>query len=360
MWPFGREPQKRADTTLYGLLAAAQLEQASARTPAEAGALAAVELAAGLWSRCLSMASVTPRNARTECLCPLTLAVMGREIVRRGEQVFVIDVSDGRVSLTAAANWHVSRASATGRREDWRYIAYLNHPSGTKVVHTSEPGVVHCKWAEPPESPWTGRGPVSYAALTAATAANVERQLSQEASGPVGSVVPTTEQADLDADDDDDAPTRFDQLVAQISKLKGGVALVESMRVGNPEVAPGEDWSPRRLGANPPASMVDVRGEAAASVLSACGVPATMTNPQSSQLREASRNWVHFAVIPMGRQLAREIGYKLGVPDLAFNFDSLGMVDLSARAKAFRDLVAQGMEVDAALARTGLLVGETD
>ena len=63
---------------------------------AVATAVAAVEIAAGLWSRALALATVTPQNARTRAITPAILELAGRSLARRGQVVFDLEVRRGR------------------------------------------------------------------------------------------------------------------------------------------------------------------------------------------------------------------------------------------------------------------------
>ena len=62
---------------------------------AVATAVAAVEIAAGLWSRALALATVTPQTARTRAITPAILELAGRSLARRGQVVFDLEVDAG-------------------------------------------------------------------------------------------------------------------------------------------------------------------------------------------------------------------------------------------------------------------------
>ena len=61
------------------------------------------------------------------------------------------------------------------------------------------------------------------------------------------------------------------------------------------------------------------------------------------------------SVEPVARMVARELGAKLNVPALAFDFTSLWGHDLAGRAAAFQKLVQGGVAVNEALVTAGLL-----
>ena len=71
------------------------LMASSAGPGAVATAVAAVEIAAGLWSRALALATVTPQTARTRAITPAILELAGRSLARRGQVVFDLEVDAG-------------------------------------------------------------------------------------------------------------------------------------------------------------------------------------------------------------------------------------------------------------------------
>ena len=54
----------------------------------DADAIAAADVAAGQWSRAFASAVVAPATAATAALTPDVLALIGRELLRRGEALF--------------------------------------------------------------------------------------------------------------------------------------------------------------------------------------------------------------------------------------------------------------------------------
>ena len=64
------------------------------------------------------------------------------------------------------------------------------------------------------------------------------------------------------------------------------------------------------------------------------------------------------SVEPVARMVAAELSRKLDVPGLSFDFSSLWAHDLAGRAAAFKALVAGGMEIERAVALSGLMSPE--
>ena len=78
--------------------------------------------------------------------------------------------------------------------------------------------------------------------------------------------------------------------------------------------APQDDWKPRRLGANPPASEVELLGRAFVEVASACGCPAVLfaETGDGTSRREAFRQFLHTTLQPLAELIAEELSIKLG------------------------------------------------
>ena len=129
-------------------------------------------------------------------------------------------------------------------------------------------------------------------------------------------------------------------LQADINALKGANLLVPSTSGGwdqGAAAAPREDWQPRRLGANPPAPLVDLRSGVGEHVIAACGVPPSMLGRSDGTLaRESWRQFLHGSVRPVAEMVAEQLAEKLDTPDLAFSFESLQASDISGRAAGVR------------------------
>ena len=159
-----------------GTLLAAFLGATSGRDVSLAAGLASVEIAAGLWARGFAAARVSPTNSRTSSITASVRACLGRELARRGEAVFVIDVIDGVLSLSPSGSWDVY-----GRTNyDWMYRVSEYGPSGTRTRKIPATGIVHARYATSPARPWLGRSPISFASLTASFAARLEEALKFE------------------------------------------------------------------------------------------------------------------------------------------------------------------------------------
>ena len=227
-------------------------------------AVASVEAAASTWARCFAAAEVEGGRG---AVSPQVLASIGRRLIRQGEAVHLLDVDlGGRVRLLDVAQHDVTGGPAP---ESWRYRVTLAGPSTTAYRVTGADGIVHCRYFVAGSAPWRGRGPLSWASVTGRLAAAVERALADESAGPTGHLIPVPADAGGEGD-------VFAALKADIRSLRGKVALVETTSAGWAEgraAAPAGDWAVRRLGANPPASLVELREAVEVSILGACGVP---------------------------------------------------------------------------------------
>ena len=318
--------------------------------PVDPAATAALEACAGLLSRAFTVADVSPATAATGCLSPDVLACAGREIVRRGEAVFVLDVNGGRLRALPVSDWDVRGGPDPA---SWWYRVDLPGPDGTFTRDVPGAGVLHVRYAVDPRQPWRGIAPLAYASTTGRVLAGVETALAGEVTGPVGHLIPVPDEAG----DETSA-----QLRADIGALRGGVKTVETTAAGWGEgrsAAPEGDWRQRRIGADPPAGMVELRSQAALATMAACGVPAPLFGSgDGTSAREAWRRYLHGTVAPLALGLASEAARKLDTPDLKLGFDKLFASDLAGRARGFSSMVSAGMPLDKAAALAGLLSAE--
>ena len=188
------------------------LDQAEQVAAGAAGgfATATVEAAAGIWARALALARVEPRGRRTAALTASTLALIGRSLCRRGEVVYDLRVEGGRLRMVPASSACVVTGSAD--RGAWVYVCTLDGPANTQTVYRRREAVAHVQYLADPARPWLGRAPWSAAALSGRLLAGVERQLSGEAAGASGYVLPVPDVGDrgqegADADEEEDPLT---------------------------------------------------------------------------------------------------------------------------------------------------------
>ena len=104
------------------------LSQGTDGPKASAGSIAALEIALGLWGRAFASAAVTP-SSMAGALTPSVLEMIGREIIRAGEAVFLLEVSDGRLMLQPSKQWDIEGGP------DPCFVDLRDHPRGTVDHH---------------------------------------------------------------------------------------------------------------------------------------------------------------------------------------------------------------------------------
>ena len=258
-------------------------------------ATAVQEIAAGIWSRAFAAVKVEPEeSAAARALTPDVMAMIGRSLLTSGNSVWAVKVRGGNIRLDPVADYTI-----TGEPDEstWRYTANRAGPSRQTSQKITSARVVHIRIGTSPTNPWRGRGPLEIAAASSSLAARIEQQLAEEASGPVGGVIPVPHAANTD------------DLATDLKGLKGQLALVDSTASGwgeGRQAAPGAgqgDWKAQRLGFNPPTGVAGVRSGVAAQLLAAAGVPvALLGDATGTALREAVRVMLHSTLTPVGRR----------------------------------------------------------
>ena len=355
MWPFTRKPEKRESQPFTDSVVSALFAQASGTTTGDPSALGALEAAAGLYAAAAAAARVTPENAITAALTPACRALIFRDCIRRGESVHRLIAEGGAVRLQPAGSWDVRGGS---RESDWWYRVDEFGPSGNLTRLVPSASVVHVRYATDAARPWFGVGPLGWARATGALAAALESRLAEESAGPVGHVLAIPADGGDGGDDDPLA-----SLKADLAGARGRTILAETVGAAWGEgraAAPQGDWTPRRFGANPPATLPSLRTDAALSVLAACQVPgALFDHSDGTAQREAWRRWAMGPLAGLAAIVEAELSAKLDQP-VRLDFSDLWARDLQGRAAAFQKLVAGGVAVNEALVTAGLLVAEGD
>ncbi len=320
------------------------VDLAGGTAKADPSALAALEAATALYAGAFAGAEVSGPMAET-VTAPVR-ALLARDLIRRGESVYLVEVRANRIALLPAGAWDVR---GEWREDSWWYRLDLFGPSGNVTRFVPGASVVHCRYAVDPARPWEGISPLGWARATGRLAANLEKRLGEEAGGTVAHLLPVPHDDSLD------------DLKTDIKGAKGGTALVETTSAGWGEgktSAPRRDYQPSRIGANPPAVLPSLRRDVFEAVLAACGVPvALVIEADGTSQREAFRRWLTTAARPLGDLVAAELSAKLEAP-ISFDFTGLYAHDLAGRAQAFQKLAAGGMDLSKALAISGLAVSD--
>ena len=334
-----RADQNYTDVVLQSMLAAASGEVAN-------GLTAGREIAAGHWQRAFSSAAVRPEGVIGDAISP-HLGFIGRSLIERGEAIFAVDFDDGLILLPADG------ASISGgpNPKTWSYELTLAGPSSTATRRPLRADdVLHLTYAVGARNPWRGISPIEASGTTQKLLDNIELRLAQELGGAVGNVIPVPN------------VQTSSKLQSDLRALKGEIALVESTASNwgaGQSGAPPLDFNVQRVGADPPASIPELRRQVEESILAAAGVPVSaLGGANATAHREAFRQFLHLTIEPVADAVAAQVRAHFEVPDFAFSFDRLFAADLSGRARAFQSMVNGGMDVAKAAALAGLMEAE--
>ena len=339
-----RELERRSYTDQVLELLRARVESGS--TAAVPGATAALEAAAGFVSRAFASAEVSAPSPVAEVLGPSTLALVGRELIRAGEAVFIINTEDGRLRLLPCESYDVQGDSDPS---SWRYRLHIGGPSKSTTTYNdvAADGVVHVRYSVSTSEPWRGKSPLEVASLGGRLSAETSAALSDESSGPRGAFLP------IPSDGQD--PTVM-KLREDIAGARGRLMLTESGDWDRSGGDRGASWRAERFGADPPAPLVDLHQRATSEVLAACGLSASLwLEGDGTGRREAYRQALHSVVSPLGKIAEEEFRKKLEV-DVTLDWHELRAADVAGRARAFQSLVGGGMSIEDAARQAGLLV----
>ena len=113
-WPWQRKPEDRAsytDSIVNAVLAAVSGNTASA------GSTAALEAAAGAVARAFAAATVEGASpAITGALTPDVLSLIGRNLIRAGDSVHLIETGPDGLKLCPVGTWVIFKVTRTRRR----------------------------------------------------------------------------------------------------------------------------------------------------------------------------------------------------------------------------------------------------
>ena len=343
-WPWQRRVENRAsysESVAQGIFA-----QASGLSP-DPSSIGALEVAAGLWSRAFSSARPDPD---LKFLSPVMLAAVGRNLVRNGESLWVIDVSrDGFISLHEVASYDVAGGYDSA---SWVYRANLSGPSGSETRLVPSASMLHFRYGTRPERPWEGVSPGSFGATATRLLGALETRLGQESNARVGHLLPTPSDGGDGGEGDPLADLKTD-----LANMAGNTALVETTAAGwgDRGGAPQADWRPQRIGANPPAPLVALMDASRSAVLAQLGVPVALgTGSEGAAMREGWRQFLFSTISPLSRTLEHELSGKLD-QKIRLDFAQLFSSDLTGRARAFSQMVSGGMDPGKAAGLAGLM-----
>ena len=181
--------------------------------------------------------------------------------------------------------------------------------------------------------------PGKRAATTSTLAAYLEKRLSEEMSATTGFLLPVPIDPG-ETDSDGEKLDTYANLKAELKKLRGRTSLVETVSQGfgaGQQAAVKSDWKSVRLGASPPGALIDLRDQAAMSLLQACGIPLSLVSERGdgAARREAWRQFLHSSVGPQAKIIEHELSEKLETK-ISLNFDKLFASDIASKAPCSR------------------------
>ena len=219
---------------------------------------------------------------------PALRGYTGRQLILRGEAVFILDGAGG-LSLTPAASWDVNGGADPST---WTYKATINGPTQSVVLEVPASRILHLMYQRSESQPWRGVGPLADCLETHNLAQALETRLRQEVGGPVGQAIPIP----------DGGPGSG--LERDVNTMRGEVRLTPSTSNNwqtGPQGAPRTDWRTLRIGAQPPEVLARLRGDTGRDILAACGVPGGLVGQtDGTTLRgEQLRQFLHIGVSPI-------------------------------------------------------------
>ena len=361
-WPWQRREARAEARSAAGgyteALVAQLVAQAEGSTAAKATTTAAIEAASGALSRAFAGAMVEgPEWARMAVTGPF-LALVGRDLIRRGESLHAIRMDGGRTVLVPCSDWDWQEGGPDPATWTVRATAY--GPSQSMTWRLPASAVICVSWGTEAIRPYRGIGPAGFASLSARQYSEAERTLADEAGGPLAQIVPVPQ----DGGDGGEADP-LAMLKSDIGKARGKALLTETTASGwadGPQAAPRRDWRAERLGPAPPEAVVELARDGFDRALAACGTPPSLFrgNEDGTAQREAIRRWHLGTVLPLARMLEDELSRKLEAP-IRLRFDSYPL-DIAGRAQAYQRLTAgdKGLDQAQALHVVGLLFGMED
>lgn len=307
-------------------------------------ATAALEGCCGVIGRAFAAAEVIGPPMLASALNPYILEMLARALIRRGECLFLIDTTGGKLQLLPADSWDVDGGP---RPDEWQYRVTLSAPSGTEVYQALPASAVcHFRYHAEPARPWHGLGPIEVASLAGRLSAETANALANESSGPQGSILGVP----VDGDDETITSLRTD-----IAAARGRVAFVENSDWGNTGTN-GVDLETKRFGAAPPQSLVNLMDLASREVMMACGLNSGLFDSQGSATARESYRLLLFSVIaPLGKMVESELSAKLE-DAISLSWVELRAADLVGRARSFQSMVGGGIPLEQAIAVSGLMM----
>ena len=355
-WWSKREPEQRSTAQGYtaALTAAFATGAADGVTDTAPLATAALEAASGLYARCMAAATIEGAPDVADALTPPVLALIARNLIRRGEDHHRIYVRGGRLVLEP-----IGFSYPHGNGPDpmsWTYNATLYGPTDSRHEWVPAASILHTRYSVDSSRPWLGVPPWSWAASTSQAIAALDRLVAREAAAPHGSLlgVPQSLQTDEAGE-----VTPLDAFRGDLAKAKGGTLVMESSDQWGDETPHSgggrSNLEHQRFGMDR-ATIDPLRTATGRDVLGACGVPPTLfvANSDGTAQRESFRRFLHGSLRPLARIMEAELRSKLDAPHLALDLSELHAADVAGRARSFKAFIESGVDPEDAAREVGI------
>lgn len=285
---------------------------------------AAASIAAGLWARTLSAATL---NANPTWIDEIeaSLPDAAHDLILRGESLYY--PLNGR--LLAASSWLVTGGSDP---DSWTVTATLPGPDTEAEITAPMSAFLWLWWRRDRYRPWRGIGPLTSCRTAAQQVALAEARQRDITASPWGTIVNVHSQTPLSPGF---AQTQAEGMGRMMNVLDGGIM---------PTIAtdPSSRLSQVEIGGQAKAADVSLLKDATDRVLAACGVPPTLLTATGAAARDTWRWWIASSVEPLARRLSGEFSRALRSPVL-LDVTTLRQADILARARAVGTLVNAGL-----------------
>ena len=325
--PFRRRASESRASYANAALTAA-LDAATGKVDATADALAVIESCTSLIADPFLVARVQGR-----AVPPGQLHQMARDLLRRGNSVWAIDVVDGQLELYRACAWAIEGNSPNPAR--WVYRLDIATPSAMITRLMPADSVIHVLTDAPAESPWAGRAPWESCPLTARALAELEKSIGDESRLYAGRVWIAPDGA---------SQGQVQAMARTIELLKGGGQVVSettSKGYGQGKDAappPAKDWRAEHTGPAHDVGNVQMRGQVEGALSAAYGVAPAYHNVNATAPALAATKRLAYLnkTVPLAALIAAELAIKLDSPGYSITWTDLASqsVDVQLRAQA--------------------------
>ena len=233
-WPWTEAPAETRADSFTGVIEAALLAHAQRNSTADPAGLAVVIASSNYLGNVISESRVvTPAgDPRAAAITPAWLMSCGQRLVLRGEAVDWMVVRNGVAELIPSAEHEVTAGKLD--RAAWQYKLTFDRPTregGALSVQAGADATFHVRLGSHYLAGSAGLSGALRGSQTAAAAAYLERSIRDASAGPTGTLLP--QPGAVGEEDSGKLRSEYAALAAQISKLGGNVALIESSRSGH-------------------------------------------------------------------------------------------------------------------------------